>query len=182
METSSKPIKKTIISGLICATVFMPACLGLNYVLNREIALNLSLFLCFTIFTIFLPPLARRHLGPFAALLLTTGLSAFLTRTTPAYAFLLLTAFGLTRGLHTFQAGWFRALTSELLLCFGGGMAVAVFHPDGLISWALAIWMFALIQGFYFIIFPNPTNMVKKQVTPDPFDLALRRAQDIIGS
>jgi hypothetical protein len=54
---------------------------------------------------------------------------------------------------------------------------VAALHPQGLLGWTLAVWMFFLIQSLYFVAIPGDDSEHDMQARLDRFERARARAE-----
>lgn len=91
---------------------------------------------------------------------------------------LALVVFSWIRSGICFPRSTLLSLLRELILCGGGGLAVACWGPSTPLSWGLGIWLFSLVQALFFILC-EPAS--RPSVTPpDPFDLALRRIENLL--
>jgi hypothetical protein len=72
-------------------------------------------------------------------------------------------------------------LFAEVVVCFGGGILAAVLTPNTMLTWALAVWLFFLIQALYFVIFESDRTM-QEDVQRDLFDQAREQAEKILSS
>lgn len=98
---------------------------------------------------------------------------------------------GVTIGLALVVLSWIRSgicfprsllqsLFRELILCGGGGLVVFLWGPSTPLSWGLGIWLFSLVQALFFTLF-EPVSRSAVTPPPDPFDIALRRIEDLLG-
>ena len=66
-------------------------------------------------------------------------------------------------------------------LALAGGLAwVALWNPRSSLAWALAIWLFFLVQALYFFIVPLHSEADEFPPPVDPFDQARNAAQRLL--
>ena len=73
-----------------------------------------------------------------------------------------------------------RALAAELVTLAGGLAWVALWNPRSSLAWALAIWLFFLVQTLYFFIVPLHSEADEFPPPVDPFDQARNAAQRLL--
>jgi hypothetical protein len=127
---------------------------------------------------------SKNNIMPILFPLLVLLLAAFLVESAAAFFFLALTITGWIRSGICFQEPGAIKLVVEMLLCVAGGALIAAFTPASAFAWVLGIWMFFLVQAFYFAIFDSKTPTLERRYeqTIDPFERASRRVEDILSS
>jgi len=75
-----------------------------------------------------------------------------------------------------------RRFFAEIVLCLGGGALVAILTPLSVLSWALAVWLFFLVQALYFVLFEKDDHTAQEDIERDPFDQARTRAEKILSA
>ena len=99
-----------------------------------------------------------------------------------AFLFLALGVLSWVRSGICFQGGLLKTFGAEAALCLGGGALVAHFTPHSMITWAMAIWMFFLMQSLYFVFFRETAETQAHKVQLDPFEQARGQAERILSS
>lgn len=115
-------------------------------------------------------------LGVVFPLLVLGGLGAAMPRSAMTLG-LALVIFSWIRSGICFPRSPLASLGREVLLCGGGGLLVALGGASSPLSWGLGIWLFSLVQALFFIFFESTAL---SSTPPDPFDLALRRVEEIL--
>jgi hypothetical protein len=60
-------------------------------------------------------------------------------------------------------------------------MLVGSFAPISLTNWAVAIWMFFLVQALYFVFFEDH-HLSGQELRPDTFEQAREQAEKILSA
>ena len=182
MKIKGRPVRTTVLFGLLAAVAFIPATLTLNLFLpwSQTFCLVLWFFVAFYGFL-----LARWTgtglLGIFFPVVL---LFLFALLGHSIFGFLLL-AMGILSWMRSgvcFPRPWGRSLATELLISLGGGALAIAFFPNSPASWALGIWMFFLIQSLYFFLSGNTGEEEKDRAEEDPFEQARMRVERILSN
>lgn len=181
MKAHHKPVRTTIIYGLVCSLLFVPLSLVLNEVFFWPKAFNLTIWLYLAGYGILLSRWGGKSLSaiffPIALLLVT-----FLWNL-PVHAFLFL-SLGILSWVRSgicFEKNFFRMLIAECFLCLGGASLVAGFSPHSSISLAIGIFLFALVQSLYFVLFVK-SEIKDEQPKTDPFEVAMKKGRGILGN
>jgi hypothetical protein len=95
-----------------------------------------------------------------------------------AYLFLAMGILSWVRSGICFPGNMLKMIGAEVLTCVGGGAMVAYFAPYSMVTWAMAIWMFFLVQSLYFF-FVEKTE--ETGVAIDPFEKARGEAERILS-
>ncbi|MBU0730952.1 MAG: hypothetical protein KKE17_15180 [Proteobacteria bacterium] len=181
MKPRAKPVRTTIIYGLLCGLIFVPLTFSLSPVLYWSKTFNLTIWIFLAGYSIILCRWREKGLSAiffplallFAALLWGLPFSAFL--------FLSLGILSWIRSGICFEKPFFRMFVAELLVCLGGATLVAGFSPHSSLSLAMGIFLFALIQSLFFVVFAKAEkNAAEIQI--DPFDAAIRKGTKIISN
>jgi hypothetical protein len=106
----------------------------------------------------------------------------FAVRSQDGFMILALVILGWVRSGICFPGSLFKMLAAESLICGGGGFLAACFQPHSLGTWALAIWLFFLIQSVYFPIFAPGFSGGETGTEPDPFEGARKAAEKILST
>ena len=75
-----------------------------------------------------------------------------------------------------------KTLTAEIAISLGGGALVSVFAPHTTVTWAMAVWMFFLVQSLYFVVVRDIGEAEEEQVVRDPFEQARGQAEKILST
>jgi len=175
-------IRTTIVFGLICALLFKPLQMMLSPFLSWPMPFRISIWIYIFLYGILLTRWGRKNIAgavfPAAILLIL----AFLTPSLNAFLLLSLCVLSWIRSGVCFPGSFVKTAGMEMLVCFGGGFLVNAFAPRTGLSWALAVWLFFLMQSLYFIL-----NMKENQTVSDPgappdaFEQARKQAEKILS-
>ena len=180
MKISRKPMLTTIIYGLLAGTSFIPIVVTMSNLIHWTAAFRLAIWLVLAGYLVILTRWGRVSLLSILFPLLLLLLLVFWGDTNSAFLFLALGVLSWVRSGICFQGGLLKTLVAEVALCFGGGALVASFTPHSTITWALAVWMFFLVQSIYFVVFAD-SDAKEEEVELDPFHQAKRRAERILS-
>jgi hypothetical protein len=72
-------------------------------------------------------------------------------------------------------------MLSEVILGIAAGALIGSFSPMSPINWAVAIWLFFLVQALYFVIFENHLPAGRKH-RRDAFEQAREQAEKILSA
>ncbi|CAB1058087.1 hypothetical protein D1BOALGB6SA_2843 [Olavius sp. associated proteobacterium Delta 1] len=184
MKNSQHPVLTTVLFGLICGISLIPLNLVLNNMFFWPNAICLTLWLFTAGYAVLLCRWSKQKLMSVSYPILFLLLTVFLVQSIGAFFFLALAAISWIRSGLCYQERGKVRLVVELFLCVAGGALVTVFTPGSALSWALAIWLFFLLQALYFAIFDSNTPTLDSQYEQevDPFERASRRAEDILSA
>ena len=181
MLISQHPIRTTIFFGLISGLSFIPTNIALSYLLHGASVINLTLWLYAAGYALLLSRWSKKPVLSAGFPLLLLFVTSFLVDSIAAFYLLSLVVISWISTAICFQNAGGVKLVVELLFCFFGGVPLAVFTPDSVITWMLGIWMFFLIQSLYFVIFENRAIVPQDQYETDPFERASRQAETILS-
>ena len=117
----------------------------------------------------------RRGLGAGVAAAILGSCLAVMTHTLPELALGLAVLFGMARGGLFYRLRPARAIAVEVALVGGGLLCARFLAGSSLVSVALAVWGFWLVQSVFVLV---GGVRVRERATPqkDPFDAAHERA------
>ena len=182
MKITRRPMFTTVLYGLLCGVTFIPLITALSYVLPWSMAFMLTIWLYLAGYLALLARWARATIVSIIFPLLLLLVVVFWGSSTTAFMLLALGTLSWVRSGICFKGGALKTLGSEAILCLGGGALVACFTPHSTITWAMAIWMFSLVQSLYFILFRETGEVVRKEMKLDPFDRAKGKAEKILAT
>lgn len=171
------PMRATMVFGLACGLLFVPGLTVLRPLMGGPLAFRLLIWLCLAGYALLLAGwgTARR-----SALLFPVGMAAVMALVAPTRSiFLLLSLATLAwiRGGIAFPGRPIRSAAVELFLTLGGAGLVRIFAPATALQWALAIWLFFVLQSLYFARGDIPGESAEA----DPFEKARREAERILS-
>ena len=174
------PLRTTLVYGLICAWVAMPATGGLATHVGGSIAFKLVLWTILSGYALLLARWSGRHpAGLIFPLMLLLG-TAVWPGIDSVFFFLGLGVLCWLRSGICFRHVPLRATIGEAITAAGGAALVALLGPANAVTWALCIWLFFLVQALYFFIVPPRGSKTTDRQDADPFDRARRAAQRIL--
>ena len=182
MKIIRQPVVTTILFGLVCALLFVPC----NAVLGAVTSWPMSFRIIVWVFCVVYAWLIAKW-GNVSSLSLVFPLFlllVFVFLSNSVSAFLLLTV-GIVSWIRSgicFKGSLARTLGAELVVSLGGGVMVAALEPHTIVTWAVAIWMFFLVQSLYFVFFAKSVKEESGEENVDPFDRARRRIEAILDS
>jgi len=181
MEAPRHPIRNTILYGLACGPSFGPMSIVLNALIPWASAVNLALWF---------------FLAGYAILLGRWGNKAFRSTLFPLLLLIPPTFFGdsmvLFGTMATITISWirsgicfqkigFRGVVVESLLGLAVAIMVLAFTPGSVLAWALGVWMFFLVQSFYFVFFEHTAKGREEANGMDAFEQASSQADRILS-
>ena len=182
MKLTGRPILTTVLYGLLCGVTFIPAVIALNYVLYWSTAFRLTIWLCLAGYLVLLTRWARVTLASVLFPIVLPLLLVFWGGSTPGFLFVSLGVLSWVRSGICFQKGLIKTFTAEVALSLGVGVLLAYFTPHSTVTWAMAVWMFFLVQSLYFIFFREIGEADQEKVELDPFEQARGQAEKILST
>ena len=182
MKILRRPIRTTIVFGLICGLTFIPLSFLLNHVIAWTGAICLALWLYVAGYGILLKRWSENNLVSIIFPLLILLLAIFLMDSVAAFFLLALLVISWMRSGICFQKSAWTRLLAELLLDITGGVLIFAFKPASISAWALGVWMFFLVQSIYFVIFDTATIKTPDKDETEFFERARTHAEDILSA
>lgn len=183
MTISGRPVRTTIVFGLLAALAAVPLLTALDLFVYGPRALGLTLWLALAVYALLLARWARTGIPGILFPLLVLLLFALTGDALPLQLLLSAGILAWIRSGVCFPGRPVRTAVVELLLSVGGGALVLSFHPASPLTWALGLWMFFLLQSLYFVLSGNhPAGDAEERAGPeDPFDQARAQAERILS-
>ena len=175
------PIRNTIFYGFVCGLSFAPLSLCLNAFIRWPGAVGLTILLFIAGYAFLLCHWGNQGFRSTVFPLLILVPTVFLNDSTALFFILAVIAVSWIRSGICFQNTGTRGLAVELLLCFLGAVSVQVFSPGSVSAWALAVWMFFLVQALYFVFFEHAGRRPEAPAQMDAFEYASRHADRILS-
>lgn len=178
----NKPVRTTLIFGLVSALAMVPVLWYQRSYGAWPPALELAIWLDLAVYAVMLCRWSRTRLVsvvfPLALLL---GVALW-PRTHAGFLLLALGIFSWIRSGICFRNAPMRALIAELVTVLGGSLLVVVWWPRSIPAWALAVWLFYLVQSVYFYILPSRSGFSPTKEPIDPFEQARRELERVLES
>jgi hypothetical protein len=181
MKSTTKPVRSTIVWGLIGGLGYIPLCWALNLMVFWPLGFQLSLWALLAGYAVLLSRWASRPLKSIGLPLLLLLLSAFLIKSATAFLFTALVMLSWIRsGICFNRKPLVKRLGAEMGLGLGSGLLVSGAVPGVTVVWALGVWLFFLIQALYFVLFEYQSYPQTK-IEVDPFEKAKMAAEKILS-
>lgn len=182
MKSTAKPIRSTIIWGLMGGLVFIPLCVALSRFMFWPVSFQVSLWVLLAGYAVLLSRWAPKSLRSISLPLLLLLLAAFFIRSTSAFLFTSLVMLSWIRSAICFKEKPFlKRFGAEIGLGLATGVLVSDAMPAVNMASALGIWLFFLIQALYFVIFDYRGNP-QAGIEVDPFETAKMAARKILSN
>lgn len=181
MSIKHHPFRATLIFGLICAMTFIPANLMLSSVHQVPGSYYLILWLYTAVYAVLLSRWGKNSIFSIGFPLLLLFVMAFQVDSVTVFYLLSLAITSWIRSGICFKNPSGLQILVEVLLCGFGSILVLMFTPDSEFAWMSCIWLFFLIQAFYFLVFENRALIPKALIGTDPFDRASEQAETILS-
>lgn len=181
MKTTARPIRSTMVFGLICGLLLIPLAVGLSYVVSWSSALCIILWGYLAAYSYMLTRWSKKSFISNVFPLLLVLVTIFWVDSISAFLLIALGVFSWIRSGICYPKYFIRRLFAEIALCLGGGTLVAILTPISVFSWAMAVWLFFLVQALYFVIF-EIDHIVKEDIERDLFDQAREQAEKILSA
>ena len=178
----SKPVRATLVFGLVSGLLLFPVAWLMTPHWGWPLAVKLTLWADATFYALLLARWSRTRL---ISILFPLGIllgAAIWPQTYAGFFLLGLGVFSWIRSGICFKAPALRRLAAEIIAVAGGAGLVAMCRPGTPLTWALAIWLFFLVQALYFFIMPGITSRLSETGSQDPFQVALREAKKAMDS
>jgi len=180
MKPGSNPARTTIFTGLIFGALYAPLSLFLQSYLYWPWPIKTILIMYLAIYGLILARWTEikpaRIILPLVLLIVIAKFQA--PYETKQFVICTLLALSWIRSGICATHLSFKVLIVELGLSFGGASLAVFLSSQSTIGISLAIWLFFLFQSLYFIAIPDKT-ILRKNMTPDRFELARRQAEKL---
>ena len=182
MKSTAKPIRSTIIWGLIGGLLYIPLCVALSRFMLWPVSFQVSLWVLLAGYGVLLSRWAPESLRSISLPLLLLFLAAFFIRSTSAFLFISLVMLSWIRsGICFKEKPFLKRFGAEIGLGLATGLLVSGAVPAAAIAGALGIWLFFLIQALYFVLFDYRSDP-EARIEVDPFEKAKMAAQKILSN
>lgn len=181
MRLDSKPVRTTIIAGLVFGVLYIPVSLFLQSWLYWPLSFKWTLLVELTIYSFFL---VRWFKSRPVKIILPIGLlivAIVFQRpfdTVQFVTFLLFVLAWIRSGICV-KKTTVNVLMAELILNFGGAALAAFLSSGSGLGISMAIWLFSLFQALYFVVVPVGKAM-RKENGGDRFEQAMRQAEKLM--
>ena len=181
MKSTANPIRTTIIWGIIAGLAYIPLCHGLSLFVFWPLNINLSLAALLAGYGVLLLRLAQKPLRSILLPLILLLVAAFYFQSINAFLFTAIALLGWIRsGICFKKESMAKRLAAEIALGVAAGLLVSGSVPAVNTIWALAVWLFFLIQALYFVLVGYGKEG-ENRVEADPFTKAKMAAEAILS-
>ena len=182
MKSIVKPIRSTIVWGLLSGLFYLLLSMPANVIISLPMGDHLLLWALLTGYGILLSRWACRPLSAVVWPSILLLIAALLIQSTAVFIWLALGILSWMRsGICFNRTPVLKRYAVEIGLGLGTGLAVSAVVPAAVVSAALGIWLFFLIQALYFVIFEYRKDPPDR-VEVDPFERARMAAEQILNS
>jgi hypothetical protein len=182
IKNLNRPIRSTIVWGLIGGLLYMPLCTGFGFFVFWPTALHLTLWTLVAGYGVLLSRWSSTPLRPIALPFLLLFIAAIFFRSTPFFLFSALAVLGWIRsGICFKRTSLLKLLGAETVLGSSTALLAIGATPGVTPVWALGVLMFFLIQALYFVLFDQEAHPVLK-IEVDSFEKARMAAENILDS
>ena len=175
-----RPIRATLVYGLACALLVVPAATLLAVYIGWSLAFNLMLGAALCGYTILLVRWSGKGLGRAALPLSLLMGAAVWPGIEASFLFLALGMLCWLRSGICFNRYPIRAIAAETISTAGSAGLIVLLNPVSTISWSISIWLFFLMQALYFFIVPVSNRQTSPPYNQDSFEQAHREARQIM--
>lgn len=181
MKNNTQPIRSTVIFGLLCGLLFGPLLIILGPVAERPQAMFLPIWLFVALYSVILTHWSPKGIKSilFPLLLILTAIPW--VDSIALFLILIMGTLSWIRSGLCFANKVGKRIVVELGLGMLTGGLLAILNPNTLLTWALAAWMFFLVQALYFVFF-EAKEMALPSLEPDPFEYAREQAENILAN
>jgi hypothetical protein len=181
MKATVKPIRSTMVWGLLGAIMYLPTGIFLHSLLPWPLGDQLFLWALLAVYGLMLSRWAFKPFSAVALPIILLLIAALFINSTATFTCVALGIFGWMRsGICFRHKSVAIRFAAEIGLGVGAGLAMSAVVLTATVSAALGIWLLFLIQTLYFVIFEyrqEPTN----RLDVDPFDRARMAAEQILS-
>ena len=181
MKNNPHLIRSTVIFGLFCGLVFIPLSIGLGPVIHWPPALFLPIWFFVAIYSGFLTRWSPAGIQSLMLPLLLILVALPWIDSIALFIVLIIGSLSWIRSGICFPTNMGKGIVIEIFLGLLAGGLLAILNPTTLLTWALAVWMFFLVQALYFVFFETE-KPAAPSIKPDSFEYAREQAENILAS
>jgi hypothetical protein len=182
MKAFAKPIRSTIVWGLISGFFYIPLYVALSLFVFWPVSLQLTLWTLLAGYGVLLTRWSSAPLRSMGVPFLLLFIAAIFIQSPPIFLFATVAVLSWIRsGICFKKKSIVRRLVAEIALGSASALLVAGAVPEADMSWALGVLMFFLIQALYFVLL-EPDLDPQLKIEADPFEKAKMAAENILDS
>jgi hypothetical protein len=179
MKNESQPLRSTIIFGLLCCLFFIPLALGLSHFVYWPKNLIIPVWFYVALYSSFLTHWSMKSNKSIIYPLLLILLALPWMDSITLFMVLIFGSLSWIRSGICFPNNRGKKVLIEIFLCLVAGGLFISLKPNTLLTWALAVWVFFLVQALYFV-FHTTNDDVTESIKGDPFENAREQAEIIL--
>lgn len=180
MKGTVKPIRATILWGLLGAIMYLPASIFLHSLIPWPLCDQLLLCALLAGYSLMLPRWASKPFSSVALPLILLLIAALFIHSTTTFIYMALGIFGWIRsGICFRRRPVAMRFIAEIGLGLGTALAMSAVVFTATVSAALGIWLLFLIQSLYFVMFEYRQESTDR-LDVDPFERARMAAEQIL--
>ena len=180
MKRDFRPVLTTIVFGIGAAICFYPLSALVHHLAPWYRAVMITFGIYLVLYALLLARWVRQGAQTSVLAIVSTMFAALFLPSLNMSLGAMLLILGWIRSRQCFRLPFLWMVVGEIIIGCGGLMLVSALHPSSMVEWSLGIWLFFLIQSLYFIMFADKSMTIKKNESPDPFETARGRAEEII--
>jgi hypothetical protein len=182
LNVLARPIRSTIVWGLIGGLIYIPLCTGFSFLVRWPVSLQLTLWSLLAGYGVFLTRWSSARLRSMGVPFLLLFIAAIFIQSTPVFLFSAFAVLSWIRSGICFRKKPFvKRLGAEIGLGSAAALLVVGAVPGVSPAWALGVLMFFLIQALYFVLLEQEVDPELK-IEVDPFEKARMAAENILDS
>ena len=180
MKSEGRPVRTTIVFGLLSAIAFLPLVWASAVYLAPAWTPRVALSAMLAVYGLIMARWSGTGISGVCFPSLVLLVLAFCRVPASVFFLLALGVLSWVRSGVCFPGRPIRALAAEVALGAGSAALLVFVGPGSPVAWALAVWMFFLLQSLYFIFCGISGDEPEEGVPPDAFEQARLRAERIL--
>ena len=183
MNKTARQTRTTIVFGLICAIIFVPARMIADQtdMIQYPADLRLIFWMFLAGYAVLLARWSKTGLHTILFPLLLPLLFIGWQGSDMMFFLCTLGVLSHIRSGLCFSGAWLKTAAAEALICFGSAALVAYFTPRSVLEWSLGVWMFFLGQSLYFIFAGSAETENEPETKRDGFENARHQAEKLLA-
>ena len=178
MSNNHSPVRGTVIMGSAAALMFIPLTMMFCFFCYWPKAFCLSLSVCISTYLFYLSVISGKKPGQILFPLILLFMTAVSGMTLITFILTSCMIFAWIRSGILFPEK--NRLVPELMTSLPGAAALICFCPNSGVTWALCIFLFFLVQTFYFIFSEEKQSHIRNLRTRQ-FEQAKQEAEKILS-
>jgi len=179
IKKGSHPLWSTMIFGLLGGLFFIPLALGLSHFVYWPKNLMIPVWIYVALYSGFLTRWSMKSNQSIVFPLLLPLLALPWMDSISLFMLLIFGSLSWIRSGVCFPDNRGKKVLMEVLLCLVAGGLFMSLKPNTLLTWAMAVWVFFLVQTLYFV-FHATNDDVTESIKGDPFENAREQAENVL--